>query len=284
MDISTLEDHRTDHPLARGVPPDWACEWAEDEFGVQAGFAVGQVVHRLRWIPPWRFWMGSPEDETGRFDGEGPRHLVTITQGFWLGEVPCTQALWEVVMGEYPSHFQGEKTQDDQDAERPVEQVSWEECQAFTKRLGEVLRSPGWRLPWESQWEYACRAGTEEATYGGGWASDEEARRVLDGIGWYGENSKSQTHVVGQKRANAWGLYDMLGNVWEWCGDGDRQYETRAAPDPRGSDLGSLRVLRGGSWLGGARFVRAAFRYAYHPSIRFRTFGFRLARGPAGAE
>src|SRR5512135_1670804 len=195
------------HPLQRGIPPTWASEWGEDRLhGPWCAFEVGDVVQRLRWIPPGVFWMGSPEDEERRFSYEGPRHLVSIDSGFWMFDTPCTQALWEAVMGENPSYF---KVADrpKEGADRPVESVSWKQCQEFLTALNSRLDGIQLSLPSEAQWEYACRAGTVTARYS----------ENLDAIAWYDENSGNATHSVAGKEANSWGLYDMLGNVWEWC-------------------------------------------------------------------
>ncbi|MBK1647292.1 formylglycine-generating enzyme family protein [Rhabdochromatium marinum] len=146
------------HPLVTGCPPEWASEWGEDRYGVFVAFTLDEVTQRLRWIPPGRFWMGSPEDEPGRDEEEGPRHLETIEQGFWLFDTPCTQALWETLLGENPSDFK--------DPSRPVEQVSWHDVQErFLPALNALI--PGFVLPSEAQWEYACRAGTQDALYNG---------------------------------------------------------------------------------------------------------------------
>ena len=197
------------HPLQRGIPPTWASEWGEDRLhGPWCAFEVGDVVQRLRWIPPGVFWMGSPEDEEGRFPAEGPRHLVSIDSGFWMFDTPCTQALWEAVMGENPSQFMV-ANRPKEGADRPVESVSWEQCQEFLTALNSRLDGIQLSLPSEAQWEYACRAGTETARYS----------ENLDAIAWYNENSGNETHSVAGKEANSWGLYDMLGNVWEWCVD-----------------------------------------------------------------
>ena len=144
------------HPLRRGLPPAWAAEWGQDrEHGSWCSICIGSVTQRLRWIPPGRFLMGSPEDEEGRVADEGPRHEERIGTGFWLFDTPCTQALWETVMEANPSQFKG--------PDRPVECVSWDECHEFVRRLND--RFPGLELglPSEAQWEYACRAGTATA-------------------------------------------------------------------------------------------------------------------------
>jgi len=204
--------------------------------------------------------MGSPEDEEGRWDDEGPPHEVQLTQGFWLFDTPCTQALWQVVTGDNPSQFKGEN--------RPVERVSWEDCQAFLMAFNQQLPELTLALPTEAQWEYACRAGTVTARY----------QEDLHAIAWYVENSDSQTHDVGQKQPNAWGLYDMLGNVDEWCLDGWYDYLGTAAVDPIASaEAGAPRVIRGGSWGHPARNVRSAYRYASVPANRVVVLGFRCS-------
>ena len=276
----------TDHPLAAGWPPQWASSWGEDARGPWLAFAVKDVEQRLRWVPPGRFLMGSPDDEAGRSDAEGPRHVETVAQGFWLFETPCTQALWQAVTGENPSQFT--------DPERPVEQVSWEDCGGFIARASEFV--PGLRLslPSEAEWEYACRAGTRTATYAGDLEIlGENNAPVLDAIAWYGGNcgvefdlddgydmsdwggkqyefAKGGTRKVGQKEPNAWGLYDVLGNVWEWCRDEWREdYRAEGEPDS------ARRVFRGGSGSSDARLVRAASRRWDHPSLPDRFLGFR---------
>jgi formylglycine-generating enzyme required for sulfatase activity len=241
----------------------------------------------MRWIGPGTFWMGSPEDEPERHLDEGPRHLETIEEGFWLADTPCTQAVWAAVMEENPSYFQ--------DPDRPVEQVDWRGCQEFCRRLGEQTREPGWRLPTEVEWEFACRAGTEEATYAGPVdVLDPSNVSILNPIAWYMANSgadydhnvaenlpwwpeiqvelaKGGTRRVKTKMPNAWGLYDTLGNVWEWCQDlWSRNYSESAG--------GFEKVVRGGSWLSRAQYVRAAFRHAEDPWMRRFSLGFRFAR------
>ena len=258
-------------------PPDWASGWGRDALSPfpYAYFQLGAgVAMRLRWIPPGSFMMGSPESERGRFDGEGPQHGVELRRGYWLGEAPCTQAEWEAVMGENPSHYKGEGA-------RPVEQVSWEDCQQFCGKLRE--RHPGLeaRLPSEAEWEYACRAGTESAYSDGSECTEPEGKDpALVKVGWFDKNSDGKTHAVRQLEANRWGVYDVHGNVLEWCEDWYGEYGTAPQWDPRGPAYGSSRVVRGGSWDDPARLCRSAYRFRWRPSERFHFLGFRLAAGP----
>ncbi|HEX4612904.1 MAG TPA: formylglycine-generating enzyme family protein [Urbifossiella sp.] len=217
----------------------------------------GAASQRLRWIPPGRFRMGSPADEEGRDDDEGPTHEVVISRGYWLFDTPCCQDLWEAVLGAKAneSRFRGPR--------RPVENVSWDEAVAFTERLNARVSGLNVRLPREAEWEYACRAGTTGARYG-----------ALDAIAWQRGNSQDQTHEVGLLAANPWGLYDMLGNVWEWCQDNRRVYRNRAVVDPDGGS-GAGRVIRGGGWYNAARYARAADRSWNAPEVRSDSLGFR---------
>jgi formylglycine-generating enzyme required for sulfatase activity len=208
-------------------------------------------------IPAGEFQMGSNE---GNAD-ERPVHRVRISEPFYLGKYEVTQGQWEAVMGTNPSRFTGHP-------HRPVETVSWEEVQEFIQRLN---RQEGWevcRLPTEAQWEYAARAGTTTAWY----------ENDVDAIAWYAENSGKKTHEVGQKRPNAWGVYDMLGNVWEWNDDGRRTYTRASVTDPRGpTDAGARRVFRGGGWGHPAQVVRAASRGWFGPGRRDDFLGFRCS-------
>jgi formylglycine-generating enzyme required for sulfatase activity len=208
--------------------------------------------------------MGSPDNEEGRWDDEGPRCQVTLTEGFWLADTPCTQALWEEVMGQNPSRFKAPR--------HPVEQVSWEDVQVFLRRLEERIPIAGAQLPTEAQWEFACRAGTETSTYA--------PTMELGEIAWYLENSGGSAQDVGLKKPNGWGLYDILGNVWEWCGDWFSSYDGSTKHDPTGPLKGSFRVIRGGSWLNVAGDVRAASRYWNAPGVRNDVdLGFRFSLG-----
>jgi hypothetical protein len=210
-----------------------------------------------RLIPAGSFVMGSPADEEGRFGSER-EHTVEITQPFLLKTTPVTQAEWQALMGDNPARFQG-------DDSRPVENVSWEDaarvCEALSAQTGGT-----YRLPTEAQWEYACRAGTTTARYGD-----------TDAVAWYGMNANGTTHPVGQKQPNAWGLYDMIGNVWEWCLDWSGDYPSQPQRDPKGPPSGDTRVVRGGGWYYDAQNCRAAQRYNGPPTFRDDLIGFRPA-------
>ncbi|MDR3228823.1 MAG: formylglycine-generating enzyme family protein, partial [Puniceicoccales bacterium] len=220
------------------------------------------------------FKMGSPETEAERSSNE-EQHSVTISQPFWLGKTQVTQAQWEAIMGNNPSSFKG--------ANRPVENVSWEDAIAFCEKLTKRERAEKrltadleYALPTEAEWEYACRAGSTGEYAGTG---------KLEDMGWFGDNSGGETHDVAKKQPNAWGFYDMHGNVWEWCADTYGDYPSGAVTDPRGAKTGVIRVFRGGSWFGDARFCRSAYRGRYEPGYRGHDLGFRLAlksvRSPA---
>ncbi|WP_205215850.1 formylglycine-generating enzyme family protein [Azospirillum brasilense] len=269
--------------LERLTRPAWADALGRDRFGLWADLAVpplrggDPVVQRLRWIAPGRFLMGSPEDEAERSADEGPQHAVTLTRGFWLFDTACSQALWHAVTGENPSQFK--------DDERcPVEQVSWHDVQGFLERLNQRVSGLSLGLPTEAQWEYACRAGTTTPFSFGGTVTPDQVN--YDGNRPYRDGPKGlfrkRTVPVGSLPPNPWGLHEMHGNVWEWCADGQRVYTADAATDPRGPETdGAERVLRGGSWISFARYVRAAIRYRLAPDDRFGSFGFRCASGPA---
>ena len=213
----------------------------------------------MRWIAPGAFEMGSPDSDEEAYDREQPQHQVTLTEGFWLAEAPCTQAVWQAVMADNPSRFEG--------AERPVEGISWGRVQALLSAINARVPGLEFQLPTEAQWEYACRAGTETPRYG-----------PLGAVAWHSGESSGETHPVKQKPPNAWGLHDMLGNVWEWCRDGLRTYDGELACDPIGAvEPEVLRVRRGGSWSSPPRYVRAAYRYVFDPESRYSSHGFRLA-------
>jgi len=259
-----------------GRPP-WAVDAGSDEFGEWADIEYAGVRQRLRWIPPGRFLMGSPPGELGRFAPEAPQHEVTIGAGFWLFATPVTQALYEAVTGRNPSSVGGD--------DRPVETVNWDEAQAFIERLNARMPGLDLALPSEAQWEYACRAGTTTATYAGDLPDLKAAGTdVLDDIAWFRDNSGEELHPVAQKSPNPWGLYDMLGNVLEWCAD--HWHETYDGAPVDGSawfddeaDDSAAGVIRSGSCYVDARYSRAAFRQEVLPDLRSLGLGFRPARG-----
>ncbi|MBL8482005.1 MAG: formylglycine-generating enzyme family protein [Rhodocyclaceae bacterium] len=255
-------------------PPPWACAWGEDEdSGLWATLRVGGVEQRFRWIKPGRFLMGSPPDEAERWDDE-VLHQVTFTQGFWLADTACTQALWQAVMGENPSHFKD-------DAHNPVEQVSWDDVQAFLNKLSVAVPHFAAGLPTEAQWEYACRADTQTLFSFGANITPEQVN--YDGTKPYAGGRKGKdrqkTVPVASLPPNAWGLYEMHGNVWEWCADWYGDLSAEPAIDPAGPVEGARRVLRGGAWYYDGRYCRSACRFRFEPDDRNLNFGFRLAPG-----
>ncbi len=236
-------------------------------------------------IPAGTFMMGSPEDELGAWSGEWPQHPVTLTNDFYIMTTEVTQGQWEAVMRSNPSYFTA------CGGECPVETVSWEDVQDFITKLN-ATDGRTYRLPTEAEWEYAARAGTQTAFYNGGITNTgyTPVDPNLDAIGWYYGNSEvtytpnssgKGTHPVGQKQPNAWGLYDMSGNVWEWCQDWYGTYPTDSVTNPTGPATASYRVLRGGSWLNSAQSCRSADRYDYDPAYRNYGNGFRLALSPS---
>jgi hypothetical protein len=231
------------------------------------------VFLRFRYLEPATFLQGSPEG-VGRAD-EHPRHPVTLTQGLWLAETPCTQALWLAVMRKNPSHFKASR--------RPVDNVSWHAVQTFLGRLQRLL-PPGCDavLPTESQWEYACRAGTQTAYW---WGDDPDAGKANFHIGGKMPWTDSEgTTPVDRYPPNPWGLYDMHGNVWEWCLDVLRDYTAEPTRDPEGPGVGDSRVIRGGSWFDLPGLARAAYRgRPLRSANQYRGFRFAL-RSPVGPE
>ena len=255
----------TDTPVAvaqqvvQGPPPRKA--------GASLELTIEGIKYSFRWCPAGEFIMGSPKDEANRRDNE-TQHQVTLTRGFWMLETPVTQEMWESVMGKNPSRFQGAKL--------PVERISWKDCQEFVGGLNDLATPVGlvipaglkFAMPTEAQWEYACRAGTTTAYYSGGALNARLA------------NFETRTtSEVGSFPANAWGLRDMHGNVWEWCADGySGDYSSEPATDPLGvSPRQNAYVVRGGSFYDNSWFSRSASRKDYGPTSRDYHIGFRLA-------
>jgi formylglycine-generating enzyme required for sulfatase activity len=201
---------------------------------------------KMVFIPKGTFMMGSPPSEEGRNDDE-VQHEVTITRDFYLGAYEVTQSQYERVMGHNPSKFQGAVV-DHVNEDLPVDFVGWQDAVEFCARLTamdqENISGKVYRLPTEAEWEYACRAGTTSVY----WFGDEIA--LLPECAWFDFNSRNRTHTVGLKEPSPWGLYDMYGNVWEWCWDFGWTYAKTAVKDPAGPASGDTHVLRGGSWRG----------------------------------
>ena len=224
---------------------------AERKAGERMTVSIKDVEYAFRWCPPGTFMMGKEPREVS----------VTLSRGFWMLETEVTQTMWESVMGNNPSRFKGSKL--------PVEKVSWNDCQEFITKLNALLAgTPGFKfsLPTEAQWEYACRAGTTTAYHFGDTLTQQQAN--FDG---------DQTRDVGSYPANAWGLNDMHGNVWEWSQDWFGAYPSGAVTDPTGTERGSKRVIRGGTWLHVADLCRSADRDYGDPDLRSDAIGLRLS-------
>jgi sulfatase modifying factor 1 len=260
------------YTMPERFPLEWASDWGEDRYGLWMSFTYKNVRQCFRWIKPGVFMMGSPEDEPERYDDE-ILHEVTLTRGFWLGETACTQALWEAVMGENPSDFKG--------SNRPVENVSWDDAQEFIKKINSKKDDLNLRLPTEAEWEYACRAGTTTPFYFGENITPDQVNYDGDYPYAGGKKGKYRGETVEVKSlpCNGWGLYEIHGNVWEWCADWYGDYPSEPVVYPSGPDRGDGRVLRGGSWLNLGRDVRSAYRFDYGPFYYDNDTGFRLARG-----
>lgn len=232
-------------------------------------FTVGGVSFKMMPVEGGSFTMGSPDSDTDAIDDEKPQHAVTLSS-FYMGETEVTQALWKAVMdGANPSHFQGDNL--------PVEVVSWNDCQTFLTKLNQITGKT-FRLPTEAEWEYAARGGKKSKGYKYAGSDD------LDLVAWYDDNSESQTHPVGTKTANELGLYDMSGNVWEWCQDwyAFAYYDSSPQNNPCNNITKSHRVHRGGSWKNyyHGQDCRVARRCAYIPDSRTSTVGLRLVLAP----
>lgn len=255
-------------------PPPWASEWEEDaEWGLAATLNLDGLTQTFRWIQPGTFKMGSSSEEVGRFNGE-TQHDVTLTRGFWLADTACTLALWHSVMP-------GDRAPSSTDSANPVDWVSWDEVRVFLKLLNARMPVLNASLPSEAQWEYACRAGTETPFSFGAEITPEQVN--YDGNYPYARGktglSRGGTVPVKSLPPNKWGLYEMHGNVLEWCADWHDDYPAGLQIDPSGPLAGLARVLRGGAWTHHAVHCRAAARGGNIPEARGRDIGFRLALG-----
>jgi formylglycine-generating enzyme required for sulfatase activity len=233
---------------------------------------TNSIGMKLVLIPKGAFMMGSPESEVRIADAT--QHEVTISKDYYLGVTEVTQGQYKQVMGTNPSWNQGDKIQVESSM-HPVEQVSWEDAIEFCKKLSDLPEEKKagrvYRLPTEAEWEYACRAGSKTAYSFG------ESAKSLSEYAWSGENANSQTHPVQEKKPNAWGLYDMHGNVSEWCSDWYGEYNKAAVSDPTGPKVGPLRVFRGGGWRFEAAVCRSAVRCGMSRSGYANINGLRVA-------
>ena len=207
------------------------------------------------------FTMGATPEMKSPYDDEKPKHRVTLTNDYYIGKYEVTQALWKAVMGDNPSKFKGENL--------PVEQVSWNDCQIFIGKLNNITGKT-FRLPTEAEWEYAARGGKKSKGYRFSGSKDPYK------VAWYISNSENKSHTVGSKRANELGIYDMSGNVWEWCQDLYEDYSSSSQTNPTGATSGSYRVFRGGCWGIYARDCRSSCRRCDTPDNRYDVLGFRL--------
>ena len=225
-------------------------------------FTVNGVSFKMIRVDGGTFTMGATsEQENDAYDDEKPTHQVTLSS-YYIGETEVTQELWQAVMGSNPSYFCG--------AKMPVEQVTWDNCQEFIHTLNKLI-GQSFRLPTEPEWEFAARGGNE--SYGYKYAGNN----IIDNVAWYYENSNERTHEVATKAANELGLYDMSGNVWEWCQDLYCSYSSSSQPNPIGPSSSDNRVLRGGSWFDFAGICRVSNRDSGDPSLRNINLGLRLA-------
>lgn len=258
---ATYESHQRDPRAPAEFPPPWASAWGDDPYGLWADIAILGVVQRMRWIEPGEFIMGSPRKEDGRDFEAGPPHRVVLSDGIWLADTLCSQALWQTAMdGGNPSHFEG--------AHLPVERVTWDEVQDFLSVVNTLHPDTvHCELPTEAQWEYACRADTDTAY---SWGDEADPSRAnLPG-------SVSKTTPCKEYPPNPWGLYDMHGNLFEWCADSPRIYRDHTVIDPHGGTEGKVRVMRGGSWLDAAGLGRSAARLDEPHDRRAKDVGFRF--------
>ena len=227
--------------------------------GMNETIKVGDVEFVMVHVEGGTFTMGATSEQGSDADSdEKPAHSVTLSS-YYIGQTEVTQALWKAVMGSNPSYFEGDNL--------PVERVSWEDCQEFVSKLNR-LTGKNFRLPTEAEWEYAARGGGKSRGY------KYSGSNTLGSVAWYDDNSG---HPVGTKSSNELGLYDMSGNVWEWCQDWKGGYSSSTQTNPKGPNSGTYRVSRGGCWYYDASYCRVSFRDYFTPSISYYYLGLRLA-------
>lgn len=244
-----------------GIPETPAEPQNPTESSIQA-FNVAGVSFNMVRVDGGTFWMGATAEQVDdAYSDEKPVHQVTLST-YYIGETEVTQELWNIVMGSIPSNFSGNK--------RPVETVSWNDCQDFIVKLNQMTDQK-FRLPTEAEWEFAARGGTKSKGY------KYAGSNTIGDVAWYDGNSNNTTHDVGTKQANELGIFDMSGNVYEWCQDWEGDYSSNAQTSPSGPSTGSRRVDRGGSWDNFARYCRGSCRNSVPPSYAYNALGLRLA-------
>ena len=255
-ELAAVEQRERERLQAKAKTPSGSSQ------GSNRTFTVGGVSFTMVEVEGGTFTMGATSEQGGdAYDGEKPAHSVTLSS-YHIGQTEVTQELWEAVMGSNPNRFKG--------SNRPVECVSWDDCQEFLSRLNRIT-GKRFRLPTEAEWEYAARGGSRSRGY-----KYSGSDNIYD-VAWYNDNSGSTTHPVAIKRPNELGLYDMSGNVWEWCSDWYGAYSSSAQSNPTGPSTGSRRVGRGGCWFSYAGGCRVSIRGNGSPGRRYDYFGLRLA-------
>lgn len=227
----------------------------------------GGIKMEFVFIPSGTFRMGSSENEEGRQEDEGPQHTVTISEGFYLGKYEVTQEQWSAIEKSNPSIFRHFL----ESPRHPVDWVSWSDCISFIKKLNQ-LGIGKFRLPTEAEWEYACRASSTTRYY---WGNDPGYDQIHN-FSWANSRAEGKSHPVGLKPPNDWGLYDMSGNVWEWCSDWFALYDIEDLTDPQGPDSGKRKVYRGGSWFNEPEALRCANRHGHPTNVKGTNSGLRL--------
>jgi formylglycine-generating enzyme len=273
---SIIKNYNSAPPV---FPLPWAEEWGQDQYGIYMIYSIKGVRQCMRWIKPGKYKMGSPIEEAQRENDE-TLHDVVLTEGFWLADTACTQELWEAVTGDNPSEFKG--------PQRPVETVRWTDCSSFFEKIKQLKPGLELSLPTEAQWEYACRAGTTTPFSFGQNITPEQVNYNGNHPYAGGEKGLNREKTVDVKSlpCNDWGLYQMHGNVWEWCNDWYGDYNEDKVLNPTGPTDGGVRVCRGGGWFYNGGYVRSALRYGIRPSSRFDDLGFRFSQvfsSPAGS-
>ena len=223
---------------------------------------IYKLANNMVYVQGGTFMMGADASDNDAYKDEKPAHQVTLSS-YYICKYEVTQALWQEVMGSNPSRFKGDNL--------PVESVSWNDCQVFISKLN-AMTGQHYRLPTEAEWEFAARGGNSSRGY------KYSGSSTLSDVAWYGENSGNKTHLVGTKSPNELGLYDMIGNVREWCSDWYGDYNSSAQTNPAGPSRGTYRVYRGGGWVDNARLCRASCRSNYAPGYRYGDLGLRLVR------